>query len=675
MSSPPSPPGDTTADLHAAILENAGYAIIASDPNGIITTFNRAAEKMLGYTAEELVGRATPEVFHDAIEVIARASQISRELGETISPGFEVFVAKARRDLPNEHEWSYLRKDGTRIPVLLTVTALRDANGALTGFLGMAVNLSERKQAERLVARSREQLEAFVLNAPSAVAMFDRELRYVICSQRWIEDYGLQGRSLTGVSHYEIFPDIPEHWKAVHRRCLSGSVERSEEDLFERTDGSRYWLRWEVRPWRDLTGTIRGLMMASEDITRQKTSELALQEANRNLETAKRRAEELAEAARQASAAKSEFLANMSHEIRTPMNGVIGMAGLLLGTDLTPEQRQYTDVIQTSGEALLALINDILDFSKIEARKLELSEVDFGLHALIHATVAILEVTAKAKGLGLRCMVEPDVPRRVRGDPERLRQVILNLGGNAVKFTQSGGIEIRVAPDPSPDLAGHVCFRFCDTGIGIPASKLHRLFQPFTQADSSTTRTFGGSGLGLAISKHLVELMGGRIGVESTPDQGSEFWFTYPPVRVPDPVIGPQTAPPPLPSSLSLRILLAEDNVVNQKFALAILRKLGCQTDVVATGSDALVAVARKSYDMVLMDCQMPEMDGYEATRQLRARGATLPIVAITANAMAGDRERCLAAGMNDYLSKPIRPAALAEMLMRWHPSPPTAKR
>ncbi len=653
----------------SAILDNAAYAIIATDTAGTITLFNRAAETMLGYSAHELIGRATPAVFHDPEEMRSRAEEFSAELQEPVGAAFDVFTVRARHGLPNEFEWTFITKSGRRIPVLLSVTAQRNKGHEIIGYLGVAADITARKEAERIITESRDQLESFVRHAPSAVAMFDREIRYLICSDRWIEDYNLKETPLKGRAHYEIFPDIPQRWKDIHQRCLGGAVERCEEDLFERENGSKFWLCWEVRPWRDAKGNISGLIMASEDITRLKTSELALQEANHELEAAISREERLAEEAKDANRAKSEFLANMSHEIRTPMNGVIGMSGLLLDTDLTPEQREYLDIIRTSGEALLSVINDILDFSKIEARRLELETVAFDLHDLVQGVAQLLSVNAREKNVSVASEIAPDVSRLVNGDPTRLRQVLINLGSNAVKFTESGFIRITVRREPSSEM---IRFDIIDTGIGIPFENVSRLFQPFSQGDASTTRTHGGSGLGLVISKHLVGLMGGRIGVKSTPQKGSDFWFTAdlaPRRDMPVKADGGAHPLPQLPSGT--RILLAEDNPVNRKVALAVLRRLGCEADAVANGWDAVNALTHTRYDAVLMDCQMPVMDGYAAASAIRARHSQaldreIPIIAMTANAMTGDREKCLAAGMSDYLSKPIQPNALADVLARW---------
>jgi PAS domain S-box-containing protein len=663
----------------AAATENA---IIACDADGTITVFNSGAERMLGYTAEEMVGKQTPAVFHLESEVLERGRELTQELGRPVQ-GFEVFNAKARDGQPEERIWTYVRKDGSRFPVQLTVSFAYDASGNVLGRVGIA------------------------------------------------KDY-------TAIKRY-----------------------------------------------------------------------------NDQLQEAKERAE-------QADRAKSEFLATMSHEIRTPMNGVIGMTGLLLDTALDAEQRNLAETIRFSGESLLHLINDILDFSKIEAGQMSLEDLDFDLRGLVEDTLEMMAVQAHAKDIELVSGVAPEVPGRLRGDPGRVRQVLTNLIGNAIKFTNEGEVAVRVTVEAEAETDVRVRFEIQDTGTGIPLETQARLFQPFVQADSSTARKFGGTGLGLAICKRIAESMRGDIGVESTLGHGSTFWVTMKFFRPAGARAEPQVAPEFIDTRVLLvvdnitrrgflhqkisswrmiaqsadsgeaglamlrqavtegtpyllaivdlqkpemdglafaqklkddpileatrlillapfgspvprdrlkdlrvaaccvkpvrqsilfdclsqvlthsgsdshsgqpeplikaeepeprrkeRVLLAEDNPVNQQVALGNLRRLGYEADLAANGFEVLEATLRKSYDIILMDCQMPALDGYQVTREIRQREGTgrhAYIVAMTANAMVGDREKCLAAGMDDYVSKPLNRAELRAAMQRGAAKPGTPR-
>jgi signal transduction histidine kinase/DNA-binding response OmpR family regulator len=606
---------------------------------------------------------------------------------------------------------------------------------------------------------------------------------------------------------------------------MFGSAVAEDEDLeitfrILRPDGSPRWLRAQAVGQRRPGQKFAHLVGMAWDVTRQRETEQEMRESNFQLAIAMSRAIELAAEADAANKAKSEFLANMSHEIRTPMNGVIGMTRLLLDTPLEPTQRRYAETVRSSADSLLALINDILDFSKIEAGRLELEQIDFDLRALLDDLASVIAVRAHEAGLEFVCLADPDVPGHLTGDPGRLRQILLNLAGNAVKFTRQGEVSVRTSLVSDADRQVVLRFSVRDTGIGIPKAKQAVLFDKFTQADSSTTRQYGGTGLGLAISRQLAEMMGGEIGLESEEGSGSEFWFTVPfarqggvgdqasllpavagarvlivddnatnrevlrvqfeawGIRAAEAVDGPSAlralrsahdardpyeaaildmqmpgmdgadlarvikadkrlAPTRLvlmtslgneldarqmeelgldahlgkpvrrsdlfdclavvvagarldtpskpnrrsgpaltlePAQLaSIRILVAEDNATNQQVALGLLARFGLGADIAANGKEAMRALGARDYDLVLMDVQMPEMDGLEATRRIRDPGSAvrnhdLPVVAMTAHALPGDQRRWLDAGMNDYVTKPISPRALAKALDTWLP-------
>jgi len=421
---------------------------------------------------------------------------------------------------------------------------------------------------------------------------------------------------------------------------------------------------------RDAAGKVIGMRSAMIDVTEREAARKKLEEQARERERANRELAEALAAAKQATELKNRFLANVSHEIRTPLHAILGMTELLLKTPLNEQQRDYARTALEAGEALLELINDLLDISKIETGRLRLEPAPFNPAALANSVAALLAVRASAKGVQVSCEVDPATPSLVIGDAGRVRQVLLNLVANAVKFTEQGWV--RVSLSVLGQGADRVRLRYAvaDTGIGIEPACQPLIFERFVQGDGSSTRRYGGTGLGLAISKQLIELMGGQIDFESRPGHGSTFWFDLELEKACQPAASPQPSPEKRAApARPCRILLAEDNPINQKIALRMLEQGGFEAEVVTNGEQAVEAISKRTYDLVLMDVQMPGMDGLEATmhiRRMESGRRHIPIVALTANAMAGDRERCLAAGMDDYLPKPVRREQLWETVRRW---------
>jgi PAS domain S-box-containing protein len=477
---------------------------------------------------------------------------------------------------------------------------------------------------------------------------------------------GFQRDELVGATHRLVNSSThpPAFWAELWRTIQAGRLWRGE--LCNRAkDGTTWWSDAIIAPFTGADGRVLRHIAISTDITQRKLAEVELATLNRHLERQTAMATDLASRAEMATVAKSSFLANMSHEIRTPMNGVLGMTELLLGMGLSPQQDEVARTVYRSAESLLAILNDILDFSKIEAGRMELEAIPFDARQWV-GDVATLFRGRLAEGVvRLEVDVDPTMPHWLRGDPGRLRQVLTNLVSNAVKFTRQGTITIRLGHGPEG-----MVLTVADTGIGIPLDQQPRLFSPFTQADASTARQYGGTGLGLAISRRLVEAMGGTIDLDSAPGRGTTFT-----VRVPLAVAEPTVRPTPsggLPAALpaGLRVLLAEDHPVNQRVATAMLAKLGCSVVVVGDGRAAVEALSGGTFDVVVMDCQMPEMDGFQATEAIRALEAggdrRTPIIAMTANASSEDRDRCLLSGMDDHVAKPVKQADLAGALARW---------
>ncbi len=798
--------------LKNAIFNSANFSSIATDTKGVIQIFNVGAERMLGYTAAEVIDTITPADISDPQEMIARAEALSIELGTPITPGFEALVFKASRGIEDIYELTYIRKDGSRFPAVVSVTALRDEQDGIIGYLLIGTDNTARKQIEEEQKQLGQRLRDHQFYTRS---LFESNIDALMTTDPAgiITDVNKQMEALTDCTRDELigapfknyFTD-PERAEASIKLVLTEKKLLNYELTVRTRDGKETVVSFNATTFYDRDRRLQGVFAAARDITERNLLDQVLEERTAELEYAKAAAEN-------ANLAKSDFLSNMSHEIRTPMNAIIGMSHLALKTKLTPRQRDYIKKIMASSRHLLNIINDILDFSKIEVGKLTIERTEFELEKVLDNVANLIAEKSATKGLELVFDVDKDVPPNLIGDPLRLGQILINYSNNAITFTEEGEIDIliRLMEQTDTDVLIYCAVR--DTGIGLSEEQIGRLFQRFSQADTTTTREFGGSGLGLAISKRLAELMDGEVGVESEPGKGSTFWFTarlgkglgqprklalsadlqgkrvlvvddnenarqvldgllngmsfevdqvdsgraaiaavdsaetegkpyeivfldwqmpgmdgnetarqlrqlpchhHPHLMmvtafgreevmknadtsgIEEVLIKPlnpsvlfesvirilgssdedeRTAPDaPTPTFEQLatiagaRILLVEDNDLNQEVATELLRDAGFLVDLAENGRIALERIWEVEYALVLMDMQMPVMDGLTATLEIRKdeRFKELPVVAMTANAMQADRNRCLAAGMNDHVAKPIEPENLWRALLRW---------
>jgi two-component system sensor histidine kinase/response regulator len=631
--------------FNQAVVESSGPMMWIDKGTGLITYGNRAACDLLGYRIDEIVGMAVGDV--DANYTPATLEPHDQELRST--------------GRPVNFRTRYLRKDGERRNVDATASLNEDADREI--YIVSFKDITEQVTASLENKRQQALMTGLINSIPDIIVYKDPQGTYLGCNDAFARLCGRPAQEIEGCIASDLFPaDRAREICAQEDQVLATLDKLSAENWVSYPDGQRILLDTVRSPLRDESGKLLGTLSIGRDVTERKKAEDEI-----------RLAKEMAE---EATRMKTDFLANMSHEIRTPMNAIIGMSHLALKTDLTPRQRDYIGKVQSSGQHLLGVINDILDFSKVEAGKLGIELADFELQKLLGDVANFSTEKCSAKGIHLTFDVAPDVPPRLLGDSLRVGQILINYTNNAVKYTEKGSIMIaaRVRERTARDVLLH--FSVTDTGIGLTEEQMVRLFQSFQQADSSTTRKYGGTGLGLAISRNLAQLMGGEVGVESRFGHGSTFWFT---VRMgiglpngcelaaesPAPRQRGQTQSAPAPKA---RILLVEDNDINQLVAREILQDAGFVVEVAENGKIGLEMAQHGDFDLVLMDMQMPEMDGVTATLELRKLPAftALPIVAMTANAMQRDRDRCLDAGMNDFVAKPFDPDELCAVLLKW---------
>jgi len=631
----------------ARVLEATPDFVATFDSALRPTYLNRAAREMCGLAPDAQLTGMTVEA-------------LLAEPGA--AEGLRALMADALVHGVQRDETVITSQAGRQTPVARQVLAQPMRDGGAEFYAVLARDISDRIRDEASIHASETRFRRVVESLQEALFETDLDGNWTYLNPAWTEITGFSTEESLGRRMADF---VHEEDRELHRRrfepLLRHEKDASRFDVRYRTRaGGMRWFEIHVRATEDGAGHRIGTTGTLRDITEQRELSDALMKASQ---------EALA-----ASRLKSEFVANMSHEVRTPINGVVGLTTLLLDSSLTLEQRDLAEGIRSSAEALLTIVNDVLDISKIEAGKLSIEPVSFVLRREIEQALEPVAVKAHKKGLALRLTCAPELPESVISDPTRIRQVLINLADNAIKFTHQGTVAINVAVT-SREEARRLRFDVVDGGIGIPADKLDAIFDKFTQADNSTTRKYGGSGLGLAICKQLVELMNGHIGVTSEVGAGSTFWFELPLVEAARPkAVHPGDGTEAAPLRRGFTVLVAEDNTINQKVARRFLEKLGCTVEIVDNGEDAVANVRSRVYDVVFMDCQMPKMDGYEATRAIRRlpEHAQLPIIAMTAHAMRGDREKCLEAGMSDYLSKPLQPEALAAALARLAPPAPS---
>lgn len=660
-----------------AILDSADFMIVSTDTQGVIQTCNAGSLQKLGYTEAEIIGKATPIIFHDPAEVEQRAKALSQELGQFVEPGMEIFMAKARMGIPDENIWTFIRKDHSRFTVCLSVTALRDESDQLTGFLGIGKDITAQHEAEASLAESEARFSAAFQEAAIGMALVSQEGQWLRVNDALASMLGYTPTDLMTLTLSEVIHPEDRTLEAKDRQRLIAR-EMGNYCLEMRClsqQGDAFWVMMNVSLVNGHSVHPSYCLVQVQDIRERKTAELALQRLNANLETlVEERTSQLKaaiEAAEIANHAKSQFIANMSHEFRTPLNGIMGFSQLLLrDRRITPDQHSSLTVVHRSGEHLLSLVNEVITLSKIEAGMLTYEPKDVNLYHLVGGVEDLFSLQAVSKDIQLKFQIAPDVPQYVRTDAKKLRQVLINLLGNAVKFTKRGSVECQVQWRVlTPETTAHQLeFIIQDTGPGIPAHLLPNLFDPFVQ-NPLTREKHGGIGLGLSICQRFVQLLQGDIAIESVEGQGTTVRFTIQ-VELGEPSLEPSVTQASVvglaEEQTPHRILVVEDHPDNREVVVMMLEAVGFEVKEAVNGQQAVDLNREWKPHLIWMDLQLPVLNGLEATRLIKDQDSDPPIIiALTAQALDSDELLALKAGCDDYVRKPYQAAQIFDKMAR----------